>query len=197
MSTINRTTTQAQDAQILIGLKKDLPTLSNLPLAGAIYSTATLSALVQSRIDAASAVLVARANYAHAISAYKAVSATVTPVVRGLHQYVINAYGPTGTQLADFGFLPTKRATQTPEKKVAAVAKRKATRTARGTVGPKAKLAVTGATVKLAALENQVAGLAAAAPTNAPAPLSPATPVPAPQPAPAVGAPPAATPAKP
>jgi hypothetical protein len=195
MTTINRTTIQAQDAQILIGIKKDLPTLSNLPLAGAIYSMATLSALVQSRIDAANAVLVARANYAHAISAYKAVNVTVTPVVRGLHQYVINAYGPTGTQLADFGFVPSKRATQTPEAKAAAVAKRAATRKARGTVGPKAKLAVTGATAKLAALESQVAGIAAAPPANAPAPVSPATPSPAPQPALATGALPAATPA--
>jgi hypothetical protein len=190
----NRTTTQAQDAQLLVGIKKDLPTVSNLPLAGTIYGAATLTALVQSRIDAANAVLVARASYAEAISTYKAVSAKVTPVVRGLHQYVINAYGPTGTQLADFGIVPSKRATQTPEAKVAAVAKRAATRKARGTVGPKAKLAVTGATAKLAALESQVTGLAVAAPANAPA--SPATPAPAPQPAPGAGAPPAATPAK-
>jgi hypothetical protein len=185
-TTLNRTTTQAQDAQILAGIKKDLPTLSNLPLAGTTYSMATLTALLQSRIDAANAVLIAKANHAQAIETYQALNTKVTPVVRGLHQYVVNAYGPTGTQLADFGFVPSKRATQTPAQKVAAVAKRAATRKARGTLGPKAKLSITGETAKLAALQSQTPAVAAAAPGNAPAPVSPVAPTPAPQPAPAV-----------
>jgi hypothetical protein len=176
MTTLNRTETQAQDMQILAGIKKDLPTLSNLPLAGTTYSMVTLTALLESRIDAASAVRVARAIYAQAIDAYQAVNTKVIPVVRGLRQYLINANGPTATHLADFGFVPSKRATSTPEQKVAAVAKRAATRKARGTVGPKARLAITGETAKLAALQSQASGATAPAPTPAATAVTVATP---------------------
>jgi hypothetical protein len=137
-----------------------------------------LTQLVQSRVDAVNAVLAARASLAKAIGTYEALDTKVTPLVRGIRQYVINAYGEKAAELADFGFTPDKRATQTTEEKAAAAAKRMATREARGTTGKKAKSDVTGETVKLAALQAQVAAASSptAAPGNAPALAPAATP---------------------
>jgi hypothetical protein len=59
--------------------------------------------------------------------------------------YVRSAFGNSPDVLADFGLSPKKARTPlTVEQKAAAAAKRKATRQARGTRGPKAKLSVTG-----------------------------------------------------
>ncbi|HEY8038591.1 MAG TPA: hypothetical protein VIF15_02305, partial [Polyangiaceae bacterium] len=55
-------------------------------------------------------------------------------------------FGTQADVLADFGMTPRKAATPlTVEQKAAAAAKRKATRAARGTKGPKAKLGIHGA----------------------------------------------------
>ncbi len=176
MTTSNRSTTIANDTQVLAGIKKDLPNASNLPLLGATYDTASLTALVESRVDAAKAVLTARATYLAAVGAYRTLNTKVTPIVRALRQYVINVYGPTAAQLADFGFEPNRQATQTVEQKQAAVARRAATRKARGTTGKKQKASITG---------DNPTGAPATAPAAAPA----ATPTPATAPQPAATTP--------
>jgi hypothetical protein len=174
----NRATTQARDGQVIAGIKKDLQNVPQLLLNGETYTPASLMALLQSRIDATNGVAVDKANYEASSKAYRALNTKCTSVVSALKQYVMNAYGKDGTQLADFGFTPPKKAALTPEQKAAAVAKRAATRKARNTQGPKAKLSVTGETAKLAALQ---AAALPEAPTAAPAPA----PVPAAAPAPA------------
>ncbi len=55
------------------------------------------------------------------------------------------AFGSEPDVLADFGLHPKARAQPTVEAKTAAAAKRKATRAARHTTGPKKKLSVKGA----------------------------------------------------
>lgn len=164
MAKTNRTTTQALDARIIAGIQKDLQTVSSLPLAGTSYTPTSLTALVQSRIDAATKVATARAAWLDAVAAYDTLDTTVVVVVHDLKQFVMGMFGRTAVQLADFGFSPPKTATQTPEQKVAAVAKRAATRAARGTKGPKAKLAITGETAKAAAQASQPTGAPAATP---------------------------------
>jgi hypothetical protein len=57
-------------------------------------------------------------------------------IVRGMFQ--------NPTTLADFGLSPRKSTKKTLDTKVTAVAKTKATRTARGTKGPKAKAKIKG-----------------------------------------------------
>jgi hypothetical protein len=166
----NRATTQAHDGQVIAGVKKDLQNVPQLLLNGEAYTPASLVALLQSRIDAGNGVAVDKAKYVASIKAYRAISAKCTSVVGALRQYVMNAYGKDGTQLADFGFTAPRKATLTPEQKAAAVAKRAATRAARGTKGPRAKLSVTGETAKLAALQ---AAAQPGAPSTAPAPVPP------------------------
>jgi hypothetical protein len=144
MSSINRPTTEAHDAQAILGIKKDLQNVSSLPLAGTTYTMTALEQLIQSRIDAANAAVTARANWLHASATYDALNAQVTPVVRALRQYAINAFGQNSPTLADFGFTPPKKATLTPEQKAVRTAKALATRKARGTLGKKQKSAIKG-----------------------------------------------------
>jgi hypothetical protein len=189
----NRSTQQARDGQVIAGVTKDLKSVASIPLDGDTYTPVALVALLQSRIDAANKVATTKAAWRDAITQYKAINTKTTAVVSGLKQYLLNVYGKNSPQLADFGFASRKVTTLTPEQKQQAVEKRAATRAARGTKGPVAKLAITGESVKLAALEakaaQNAAPSAATPPAPAPAPTAappPAPPGPAPVPAPTV-----------
>jgi lysozyme family protein len=140
----NRATTQAHDAQVIAGIKKDLQNVSSLPLAGSTYTLAALEQVLQGRIDAANAAAAARANWLHASATYEALDTQATQIVRGLRQYVMNAFGESSPLLADFGFTPPKKPVLTPEALTARSAKAAATRKARGTLGKKAKAAIKG-----------------------------------------------------
>jgi hypothetical protein len=144
MSQNNRSTTQAHDGQVIVGIKKDLQNVSSLPLASSTYTMAALEQLIQSRIDAVNTVANAKANWHDAVAAYQALNTKVTEVVRGLRQYVINAYGQNSPVLADFGFTAPKRAALTPQEAVARALKAAATRKARGTMGKKEKAKIKG-----------------------------------------------------
>jgi hypothetical protein len=145
MVPVNRTNTQAHDAQVIAGIEKHLQTVSSLPLLGSTYTPADLAKLVQSRLDAASTTTTTKANWHSTVAAERALNAKLTPVLRALRQYVINVFGEARPVLADFGFAPSKLTTRTPEEKAAAVAKAIATRKARHTMGPKQKKGVKGA----------------------------------------------------
>ena len=145
LTKLNRTHTQGKDQQVLAGIKADLQTMPSLFLGGSTYTPTTLAALIQSRIDEANAVATAKATWQSAAKTYKALDAHVTTVVHDLKQLVIGAFGSTSPKLVDFGFAARKHAVRTPAEKLASAARAKATRKARGTVGPKAKLAIKGA----------------------------------------------------
>jgi hypothetical protein len=101
---------------------------------------------VQSRIDAGNQVVTAKAAWLNAVKTFETIDKQATVAVHDLKQYVIGSFGATSSKLADFGFTPHKVVVLTPAQKAAAAAKRAATRKARNTMGPKAKLKVTGAT---------------------------------------------------
>jgi hypothetical protein len=184
MSKSNRSTTQARDAQVILGIQKDLKTASSLPLGGTTYTPATLTQLVQSRIDAANAVANARALWLDAVAKYKALSAQVTLVVNGLRQYAVNAFGAESPVLADFGFTPRKKAALTTEQKVARARKAAATRAARGTKGKVQKKAVKGSVeVTVTTTPTMTVPMPVAAPAATPAQV----PSPAPTGTPNVG----------
>jgi hypothetical protein len=144
MSTTSKTTTQAHDAQVIVGIKKDLQNVSSLPLAGSAITPAALVLLLQSRIDMVNTVANAKANWHDTVAKYKALNAQVTLVVRGLRQYVLNVFGASSPVLADFGFTAPKKTPLTPEQKVVKAQKAAATRKARGTKGKVQKKAVKG-----------------------------------------------------
>jgi hypothetical protein len=140
----NRPFTQAHDGQVLVGIGKNLQNVSSLPAGGSTLTMTAIEALVQSRIDAAIAVNVARADWLDATAKYHALDAQVTPIVRGLRRYVIAAFGENSPVLADFGFTPPRKTVLTPEQNVAKALKAAATRKARRTIGKKEKLKIKG-----------------------------------------------------
>ena len=170
--------------------------MPSILLGAQAFTPTSLVAFLQSRIDAANAVLVAKANWQNASKTYTALNKQGTVVVHDLKQYVIAAFGATSSKLADFGFTPKKVTVLTPEQKAAAAAKRAATRKARNTLGPKAKLAITGtvpstgsaapATPAAPAASPAQTAAPATAPQNQAASTAPTAASPAPQPAPTV-----------
>lgn len=172
MTTINRTTNQARDAQVIAGIQKHLQTTPTLPLAGSAYAPADLVKLVQSRIDSANGVAAAKSNWHLTVVADKALTTKLSPVLRALRDYVINVFGSASPVLADFGFAPPKRTTRTPEEKAAAAAKAKATRAARHTAGKNQKKSVKGAVTATLVVTPTGSSQAAAAPAPASAPAA-------------------------
>ena len=140
----NRLMTQARDAQVIVGIHAHLQNVPSLPLAGTTYTMTELATQVQGRTDLANTVAAARALWLDVTAQYHALNGKLTPVVRGLRQYVINAFGEDSPVLADFGFAPTKKTSLTPAQLVARGQKAAATRKARGTLGPKQKKAIKG-----------------------------------------------------
>jgi hypothetical protein len=125
----SQSTTLEKDEQVLGGIARDLQQVPNLYLGGSTYTPGSLTALIQSRIDAADAVNTTRASWLAAVKTYQAINTEVTPVVRDLRSWVMAAFGQAGLQLADFGFAPAIRPAMPPKKKKPAVHKRNERRT--------------------------------------------------------------------
>src|SRR5579872_4887550 len=169
MTIVNRTTTRARDAQIIVGIEKHLQNTPSLPLGGTAYAPADLVKLIQSRIDSVTPAAAAKANWHSTVVAIKALNTSLSPVLRALREYVINVFGPASPVLADFGFAPPKRTTKTPEQKAAAAAKAKATRAARHTAGKNQKKNVKGAVTATLVVTPTGSSQPAASPAPAPA----------------------------
>jgi hypothetical protein len=87
----------------------------------------------------------ARAALQAKLAAEEAQATMMNAFIDAFVQIVRGSFGSQPDVLADFGLEPEKTRTPlTVEQKLAAAAKRKATRAARGTKGSKAKLAITG-----------------------------------------------------
>jgi hypothetical protein len=142
----NRTTLQGSDQQIIEGIRGDLLGMTTLYLGGRTFTPQTLEQFIQIRIDAASAIAEARAAWLKTIADYEGIDADTRIVVRDLQRLVVGAFGDQSPKLAHFGFTPEKKPAWSEETKAAAVVKRAATRAARSTRGPRARLAIKGAT---------------------------------------------------
>ena len=160
--TINRITETHRDALCIAGIEKNLSAASSLALVGTTFTPTALVALIKSRVEAVAALAREQADLQARRDALRALSAQVTLVERGLRELVVNTFGVKSPVLADFGFAATARKPLTPEQKLARAAKAKATRAARGTRGPKSRLAVTGDVTGV--VVTPVEGHAAAAP---------------------------------
>jgi hypothetical protein len=136
----------ARDALFIAGIGKRLQTVQSLAIAGKTYTPAEIVTLLQQQIDSASAVDAAAAKLRDATQAFRALSKGLVPFLDGFRHQVRNLFGDQAEALADFGIAPVKPATPlTVEQKAAASAKRRATRAARHTMGPKQKAAIKGA----------------------------------------------------
>jgi hypothetical protein len=144
MATRSRPTLTARAAQIIAGIQKHLMSVASMTFNSVAYTPPQLIALFQSEIDSAGNVGSKKAQWQDAIKADTDLRKLVSIVLIGLRELVRQMFKDAQI-LADFGFSPRKPAKAlTPAEKVVAAAKRAATRKARNTMGPKAKLDVKG-----------------------------------------------------
>ena len=140
--------TKTQLATLLAGLIAGTEKHSSsgpLTLEGQSFTPQALIAALQSLVDALAKIDAAGATWHDTIEQASQVRATIRPLAGAYRNYLLLAYRNTPAVLADYGLAPRKkRAPLTTEQQAAAVAKRKSTRTARHTMGPKQKAGVKG-----------------------------------------------------
>jgi hypothetical protein len=128
---------------LVAGIEKHLAGAS-LVVATTTYSSATLVTSFQSLTTAIQATATAKAAYQAAVKEEDALFAKIMPLVSGVRALVYQMYAGAIDTLADFGLTPHKKAVVTPEERAASIAKAKATRAARHTMGKNQKKAITG-----------------------------------------------------
>jgi len=177
-NTINKRADRIVADQAMInGIQKFLTQIKTLPVGATNMTPAAIIAVFQARLDAGQATQVAEAARTAAVKADLDERTKTAAFVQAFRRIVLGMFQEAPDTLAIFGMTAPKARKTTVATKATAVAKNKATRTARGTVGPKKKLAITGT-------------VPATTTGTAPAPATPAT-----TPAPTAGTP--VTPAKP
>jgi hypothetical protein len=166
-SKLKKVEQQAADQKLIDGLTKHAAFLPTVAIGSTSYKTADLIGTLQARIDARDAAVSSRATWRAAVQAEHDQRAKTQVQVSGLRQALQVAFAGSIDNLADFGLAPRKPLVVTPEAKVEATAKAKATRIARHTMGPKAKAKITG-TVDTAPATPPSSGGATTAPKATP-----------------------------
>ena len=113
-------------------------------LAAGVMTRDQLIALFQQFVAAAEATKSSNAVWRSDVQAERAMEQMVAPVRAGLTSILQGKFGKSGTQLLKFGMTPLRAPVKTTAVKTAAVAKAKATRTARGTKGSTQKKDIVG-----------------------------------------------------
>ena len=138
----NQTDQTVADQKLIDGLTKHAATLPSIVIAGTSTTTANIVTKLQARIAAIKTVQTTKATWKAAIQAERTEQATTKAFVSAVKQALLVAFAGQVDALADFGLTARKVRVLTPEEKVAAAAKRNATRAARHTMGTKQKKAV-------------------------------------------------------
>jgi hypothetical protein len=129
---------------LIAGTQKHFPN-GTFTIGNATLTAPALIGILQGLADAMAKENDAKAAAKDALTALRAEKARANPVVQGFRDLLLAMFGNATQTLADFGLAPHKARTPlTVNEKAAAKAKRTATREARGTKGPKAKLAIKG-----------------------------------------------------
>jgi len=145
----------------------------NATFAGATYTSAQLVTLIQSFIALFTAVNAAKQQVAAALLSQRDQAPALASVIALYRAYVLATFAKQPAILADFGLTVRKTpAPKTAEEKFEASLQRAATRTARGTVGKKAKLKITGVVTPVTVPARSAAPLEVA-PATASATVSP------------------------
>jgi hypothetical protein len=142
--TITKASIAEQIRGLIAGTQKH-PQNGPLTFGGATYTDAAIVQALQSLSDATAAADAAQADWQDALKTMRAVRAKVGPVIRAYRSWLVATYGDAPALLADYGVTPPKARTPlTTEQQAEALAKRKATRAARHTMGTKQRKQVKG-----------------------------------------------------
>ena len=133
--------------KLIAGIRKLYPNGSQVLTSGALGSVTVDEAVgeLQAIVDHRQAVTAAQATARDTVQAEREALPDLVAHMSAMEALVRFAYSNDSTALAECGLAQRKQPTpMTAEQMVVAVAKRKATREARGTRGPKAKRAIKG-----------------------------------------------------
>ena len=155
--------------QLIAGAKKHFTNGSTeLQVGGATFTVTALTQFLQDFVDQREAVEASKAATKAKVEAERVHAPSQIAIVHAFETVVRGMFGNFADALADFGLAPRKaRSPMTAEKKAVAVAKRKATRAARGTMGKNQKKGVKGA-VKAALVVTSLDGSPPVTPPSAP-----------------------------
>jgi hypothetical protein len=156
-----RITQQAADQKLVDGLTKHAGVIASLYVGGTSLTNAVLVSKLQALIAAVNTTNTARAALHAAVLAEQQLHADSAQFVADVRQTILAMFSSQTDVLADFGLAPRKKPVVTPQVKVAAAAKAKATRQARGTKSKK----------QLAAISGDVTGIVVTPVTAAAAPV--------------------------
>jgi hypothetical protein len=160
---------------LIAGTNKHLASTTPILLAGGSFTPAQITAQLQAFVSLRRDVESAQASTKAKLAAEKTDMPALRTFIRAFVTFVKAAYGSQPDVLADFGMHPPKQPTPpTAEAKAAATAKRKATRAARHTMGPKQKKGVKGAVVGIT-VTPITASPTVTAPPNSPSPAPTST----------------------
>jgi len=148
----------AADQKLIDGVSKFLSTFGSLPVDSQMMTAADIVKVLQARLSAGQAVQTAQAARDAAVKADRDERAKTATFVSSLRRLVEAMFAQSPDTLAAFGLTARRAAKKTVAIKATAVAKSKATRKARNTLGRKQKA--------------KVKGTAPAAPPTPPSPTS-------------------------
>ncbi len=134
----------ADDQALIAGVQKFLMSYPSLSVDGQTMVPTAIVQLLQDRINASQAAQTAEATRIAALKTEQDVRVKTAASRQSLRQIVQGMYSGSPDDLAVFGLKTRKASSETATTRAAAAIKAKATRKARGTLGPKAKLAITG-----------------------------------------------------
>ena len=181
-SPTNRTSLQASLQKLSDGLTRRAGIIASLLLGGKTMTNAQMVAQLQQVSTAETAAVTAQAAFRSAVLAAQNQREASRQFLLDLKQTLRAMYSGQPDVLADFGLAPRKTTAKTPETMVAAAAKAKATREARGTDKGKVQRLDISGNVTGVVVTPIVEPAADKAPAPAPAPEpAPATPPPAQQ----------------
>jgi hypothetical protein len=131
--------------QLIAGTNKHLANTAQVMITGGSFTPAQVTAQLQALVNLRNDVDAAKASTKARLAVEKANMPALRIFMDAFVSFVKAAFGTAPDVLADFGLHPKARTPLTVEAKTAAAAKRKATRAARHTTGPKQKKGIKGA----------------------------------------------------
>jgi len=140
----NNNGTVARCTQRKAAAEQYIPKSGTILVHAQQYTQQQAEDVYQACLDARKLLVNLRGQAAAALAAKKQADAVMNAFDAGLKDWVSTTLGPKSQAAVDFGYAKKPPLKPTVDVKAEAKVKAKATRTARGTKGPKAKLKITG-----------------------------------------------------
>jgi hypothetical protein len=144
MGTANRLNRLASDQKLIAGVQQHQAQFASVSVDGQVLTSANIVALLQGRVDAVKAVENAEAALLAAYKVERDGRVESSTFRSALVRLIVGMFLSSPDTLAAFGLSAPKVGTKSVKTKAKAIAKSKATREARHTMGKNQKLEITG-----------------------------------------------------